>query len=563
MEQFEQGEQAESTVDIKEYVYMLWGWAWLIVLAGLVAGATAYFVSRRTTPIYQASTLLLVSAPSSINGVDPSALVTTQTMSSTYQTMLLTRPVLQGVIDQLQLQRTPDELMKSISVDLVVNTQLLRITVDDPNPSRAADIANAMASVFTTRIRDLQSERYSASRDGLAAQVADMEKQIAATTSQISNTYDPSTLQQLQARLTQYRTIYSNLVTSYEQVRLSEEQTSTNVVVSEPATANTIPVKPKTAQNTVLALVAGILLATAVVFAVDTLDDTIKDPEEVRRKFGLPILGMIAWHETTPDKPIALAEPRSPTAEAFRSLRTNLTYASVDRPLRRILITSPTPQDGKTTVACSLSVVLSQNDKKVLLLDADLRKPQVHQVFGFQNRIGLSDLFLRPPESPSGVLHAISGHTLALMTSGPLPPNPSELLTSQMMGKILDMLNQTFDLIVIDTPPLLTVTDAAALAPAMDGVVLVAKPGKTKLREFKQALEQLQAVKARVLGVVLNDVNPRSRKYGYYYNRYYSKYSHYYEGGGASKQITRKRGKESHVEPETSAPLLTTKNKTL
>lgn len=193
MEQFEQSEISKSTVDIKEYFYLFWSWAWLIALAGLLAGGAAYFVSKRATPIYEASTRLLISAPSSINGaVDPTALVTAQTMTSTYSQMLMDRPVLQGVIDGLKLQTTPDDLEKNISVDVVTNTQLLTITVKDPQPAQAANIANVMASVFSDRIRELQSERYAASRDGLQKQVSDMEQQIADTNNQIATTTDPA-----------------------------------------------------------------------------------------------------------------------------------------------------------------------------------------------------------------------------------------------------------------------------------------------------------------------------------------------------------------------------------
>ena len=534
MERFEQSELSESTIDIKEYFYLFWSWAWLIVLAGVLAGAAAYVVSIRTTPVYQTSTRLLVSAPpASTNSMDVTGMVNTQTMTSTYSQMLLDQPVLQGVIDQLKLSTTPDDLKKSIAVGIVINTQLLTVTVNDTDPQRAANIANAMASVFADRIRQLQSQRYAASRDGLAKQVSDMDGQITDTSNQISVTTDPATLQQLQARLTQYRTIYSNLVTNYEQIRLAEEQTSTNVLVSESASVPYVPVSPKTTRNTLLAVVAGILLAAGAVFAVNTFDDTIKNPDEIRRKFDLPILGMIARHESPSDKPSALAAPRSPTAEAFRSLRTNITFAAVDRPLRRIMVTSPTPKDGKTTVSSNLAVVLAQGEKRVVLIDADLRLPQIHRKFGLNNRIGLTDLFVQSLDALAGVVNFVYTPHLAVITSGRLPPNPAELLTSQKMTKILDRLNQNFDLVVIDTPPVLTVTDAAALAPAVDGVILVAKPGRTKLGAFQQSLEQLRAVGACVLGVVLNEVNPKSRQYGYYYNRYYSKHTHYYEQGGS------------------------------
>jgi len=541
MEQIERGEISESPIDIKEYFYLFWSWAWLILLAGVVAGVAAYIISIHITPVYEASTHLLVSAPSDISGVNLSALVTTQTMTDTYSQMLLDRPVLQGVIDQLKLNTTPEELKKSIKVDVVLNTQLLVITVDNTNPARAADIANGMAVIFIERIGQLQSQRFAASRDGLAKQVSDMEGQIKDTDNQIAYARDPSTLQQLQARLTQYQTIYSGLVTSYEQVRLAEEQTNTNVVVSEPANVPSIPVSPKTILNILLSLFAGMLLAAGVVFARDTFDDTIKNPEDIRKKFNLPILGVIDSHETTEGKPIALSEPRSPTAEAFRSLRTNITFmsaANVDAPLRRILVTSAMPQDGKTTVASNLAVVLAQGDKKTLLIDADLRRPTVQMQFGLLNRIGLSDLFVRPLDASSSVIQSITVPGLSVITSGGLPPNPSELLTSKMMGQILDRLNQVFDLIVIDSPPVLTVTDAAALAPAMDGVILVVKPGTTKMSAFQQALEQLRGVGAHVLGVVLNEVNPASRKYGYYYNRYYSNY--YVKDGNKRKKMKSK-----------------------
>jgi polysaccharide biosynthesis transport protein len=549
MEQFEQNELAETTIDLKEYFYLFWSWGWLIALAGILAGAAAFVVSINTQPIYETSTRLLVSAPpSTTSSIDTSGMVNTQTMTSTYSQMLLDAPVLQGVIDQLKLSTTTDVLKKSISVDVVTNTQLLVITVDDPSPVQAANIANAMATVFAARIRELQSVRYAASRDGLAKQVSDMEGQITDTNNQIAATKDTATLEQLQARLTQYRTIYSNLVTSYEQIRLAEEQTSTNVVVSEPAGVPYIPVSPKTTRNTLLAVVAGMLLAAGAVFAGDTLDDTIKDPEKLRLRFNLPILGMIASHQTQDNKPITQVEPRSPISEAFRALRTNITYAAVDRPLRRIMVTSPTPKDGKTTISSSLAVTLGQGERQVVLIDADLRRPQVHKRFGIHNRIGLADMFVRPLDALSGMVKSVDIPGLAVITSGGLPPNPAELLTSQKMMEILDRLNQDFDVILIDTPPVLTVTDAAALAPAMDGVILVAKPGSTKLSAFQQTVVQLRAVGARILGVVLNEVNPVSRKYGYYYNRYYSKYS--YQSQKAGEGLPKPKQPDKIFQPE-------------
>jgi capsular exopolysaccharide synthesis family protein len=177
-----------------------------------------------------------------------------------------------------------------------------------------------------------------------------------------------------------------------------------------------------------------------------------------------------------------------------------------------------------------------------MLIDADMRRPQQHKRFTLPNRIGLSDAMVRPLDDLPQIIQSTDVPGLKVITSGALPPNPAELLGSNKMQQVIDRLAEEFDLVIVDTPPVMTVTDAATLAPGMDGVILVAKPGVTKLAAFKQTLKQLEGVGAKILGVVLNDVEPNSRKYGYYYHRYYSKDSYYYSADGTKK-------KKSHNEP--------------
>ena len=278
-------ETLDTTIDIREYFYLFWSWIWLIILAGVIAGAAAYLVSIRTTPIYQSSTRLLVSDPPALSNVNYGGMVSSQNMTSTYAQMMVDDPVLQGVIDQLKLHTTTVGTQQSITVDIVPNTQLLVVSVSDPNPMQAANIANAMASVFTNRIIQLQSQRYAASLDGLQKQITDMDQQITATNTTIAATADQATLLELQSRLTQYRSIYASLVTNYEQVRLAEEQTSTSVVVSQPATVIHDPSQSHDNPQHLLAVLAGMLLAAGAVFAVDTLDDTVKNPDEIHRRY--------------------------------------------------------------------------------------------------------------------------------------------------------------------------------------------------------------------------------------------------------------------------------------
>jgi non-specific protein-tyrosine kinase len=341
-------------------------------------------------------------------------------------------------------------------------------------------------------------------------------------------------LAQLQDQLAQYQDIYTSLVTSREQVRLAAVQTGTDVVVSEPATVSTIPVSPKTTRNALLAALAGMLLAAGAVVLFDMLNDTIRDPSIISHKFNLPTLGVIASHREKDGRPICLTEPRSPVAESFRSLRTNIIYSGVDTPLHRILITSSSPREGKTTVSANLAVTMALGEVSVVLIDADFRRPAVHHKFGMHNRVGLSDMFL--PNPPIQVVRTAKGSSLALVTSGALPPNPTDLLTSKKMKQILELMGKKCDLILLDTPPILSVTDGYALAPAMDGVIMVVRPGVTRLGEFQQAIAKLRGVNAHILGVVYNRVSPRSRMFENYY--------YYHKGDSNDTYYEKEAGKE-------------------
>jgi non-specific protein-tyrosine kinase len=226
-------------------------------------------------------------------------------------------------------------------------------------------------------------------------------------------------------------------------------------------------------------------------------------------------------------------------------LRTNIQYTSVDRPICTLLVTSPTPEDGKSTIATNLAVILAQGGRKTVILDADLHKPMIHKLMKLPNRKGVSDLFVVPQLSLDGNLQETSVAGLRALTSGSLPPNPAELLGSGKMIEIMNRVKEQVDIVVLDSPPLLAVTDAAVLAPRVDGVLLVIKPGVTKLAACRQAVEQLQQVGANILGVILNDVDMKRSRYRYanYYKGYYSYYHHYYsdDGDGSTRPERKKK----------------------
>lgn len=213
---------------------------------------------------------------------------------------------------------------------------------------------------------------------------------------------------------------------------------------------------------------------------------------------------------------ISLSNPKSPIAEQFRTIRTNIQFTSVDEELKTLIVTSAGPAEGKSTTTANLAVVFAQQGKKVLMIDADLRKPTVHYTFNKENYSGLSNV-LTKQETLDEAIQPTSQENLFVLTSGPIPPNPSELLGSKGMRSLLEEAKQEFDVIILDSPPVLAVTDAQVLSNLTDGVVLVVSAGKTEVDAAKKAKELLQSAKAKILGVVLNNKKVQDSQYYYYY----------------------------------------------
>jgi non-specific protein-tyrosine kinase len=534
-------EQMDEGLDLRQYFSLFWHWAWLILLAALLAGATSYFLSSRMTPFYQSTTTVLLNAAPATKATDYSSVMMSEQLTSTYSQMMAKDPVLSQVAEQVGLANPLADIKKWITVTPIRDTQLIQVAVETTDPELSAEIANAVVTVFAAQIQEIQSERFSQSKATLESQLADTEKQISTYSTQAERAIIIEEKARLDTKVAQYREMYSNLLLSYEQVRLAEAQSVSSVVQVEPATPNFTPVKPKIMQNTLLAAVVGFLMAAGAIAASEALDDTIKTPDDISRKFKLPVLGVINHHATEANSPITLTDPRSPTAEAYRTLRTNVSYTSVDRPLRSLMVTSAEPGEGKTTTVSNLGVVMAQNGKEVIIADCDLRHPRVHTFFGLANRLGLSTLFAQTSIVIDGIPQPTQVEHLSVVATGLLPPNPAELMGSQKMQSILTSMSQSADMILIDTPPILAVTDAAVLAPSMDGVLLVVRPGKTHTSGLRQTLEQLRQVNARVLGVVLNDVITRGRAYGYHYKYYrdYAAYQNYH--GTKAKGKNRKK----------------------
>jgi len=333
---------------------------------------------------------------------------------------------------------------------------------------------------------------------------------------------------QRKASLALYQQTYQNLLSDYERINLARLESESNVVQVDAAVPNLKPISPTILQDVFLAAAVGIMVGAGLAYLIEMLDDTIKRPEDITSQLGLTVMGNIL-HVGEDEEPITALQPRSPISEAYRSLRTNIQYASVDYPVETLLITSPSPKDGKSTIAINLAVVLAQSGLSVILVDADLRRPVIHRRLKLTNRRGLTSFFRPSPTEILGSAQAVENvDNLAVITSGSLPPNPSELFMSDRMGSILKKLKELADVVIIDSPPLMAVTDAAVLAPRVDGTLMVIKPEATNLSACREAVDQLRQVGGKMIGVVINDIAEKGRRSYYYKNGYYYRYQDYY-----------------------------------
>ncbi|RMF44026.1 MAG: polysaccharide biosynthesis tyrosine autokinase, partial [Deltaproteobacteria bacterium] len=311
------------------------------------------------------------------------------------------------------------------------------------------------------------------------------------------------------------RQLYDALMLKIKEQSITKETQPVNLWIVEKAAVPEFPVSPNKKKNLLLGLIVGLMAGIGLAFFVEYLDNTVKYPEETEKALGLSVLGLVSlWKEKDAQlERVLLEQPRSTHSENYRALRTAVMLSSAEGAPARILVTSPGPAAGKTTTAANLAIALAQAEKKVVLIDGDLRKPRLHKIFKLANRHGLSNYLAGG--SGEALLHKGPVDNLAVITSGPIPPNPAELLSSSRMAKLLDGLQKEFDVIVCDTPPLLNVADARILSRLFSGTILVVRARQTTFELAGKAVKALADVNAPVLGMVINALE--LKKSDYYY----------------------------------------------
>ena len=425
-----------------------------------VAAGSALGFSSRLTPTYEAKAKVFV-GPRTIEKGDDAGLYQELTMAQQYVTsyaeILKSRPLAEKVVQDTNAPISASQLANRTRTKILPETRLIEVTVTDESPARAQLYVNQLVNTF---VEDKDGQF--GGGGGVAASVL------------------------------------------------------------EHALRPTYPVSPKPLQNGVIGGLLGLMLGVGAAFLLEQLDTTLRTKEDVERVLApLPVIATIPLAPLAKEWDLFMeSSPNSPQSEAIRILRTNIQFFSVDRPIRRVLVTSPFASDGKTTVATNLAAGIAATGSNVLLIETDLRKPVVRQYFDAAGIPGLSDVLSGQAELRQAIMKSRIPN-LSIVVAGPTPPNPSELLGSERMASLLDSASEMFDIVILDTPPALPVTDASILAPHTDGVILVVRAGQTQSNKAQDVTRNFDRLGVRVLGIAVNALE-RDADGGYYYHYQYA-----------------------------------------
>ncbi len=499
--------QAEpsGTLALREYLTVLRTRRVVVLVAVVVLVGPVLALSLVQTPRYSSSAEILLQARASENLFDAD----TGIRNDPGRTVQNEIRILRGqAVRDLVRQRVGSA--PKVSATPVVQTDVIRVTITDEDPNRAADVANAYAIAYIDYRRQQAVDDILAAGQQIQGKIRDLQSQI-----DLAPPDQRAPLVDAQALFKQ----------KLDQLQVDGALKRGGAQVVSPAVASDSPVSPRPVRSTALALVLGLAVGVALAFLLEFLDDSVKSKDDLQRAApGVPVLGLVptvtGWRAKQDAFLISVAEPNSPVAEAYRTLRTAIQFMALDHPMRTLQITSANPREGKTTTLANLAIALASTGQNVLIICCDLRRPRIHEFLGLSNEIGFTSALLGKVPLAGAIQRVPDQPGLSLLASGPLPPNPSELLASARTAEVLTTLQAEFDIVLIDSPPILPVTDALVLSGRVDATLLVAIAGTTSRREAARAVELLRQVDAPLVGAVLNGVDSEgSDSYGYQYYR--------------------------------------------
>lgn len=490
-------------MELTTYIAILWRRKWIIAISIIAATIVATIATLLATPTYVASTTVRVVTFGS-GPADPSKpdINYSQLLMSTYAKILTSGSVRGDIKGQLNLEAFPQ-----LTAELVPNTELMRINAEATNPQSAQDIANLAAEILIARSRELYSGGGQTAQEILKEQIdqikAELDEARIEYDQLLADSPDDSvSISAASQSISLKEKTYTTLLEQYEVVRVNEALRTNAVSVVESAFKPNAPSKPRHELNIALGAMVGLIGGIGLAFVFDNLDTTLHSTRQIEGVTKLPAIGRIPGTKE-PLKIVQMDAAYQPELESFRRLRTNLFASDSECPQHVLMVTSAERGEGKSTIASNLAISIAQSGRRVVLVDCDMRLSKMHELFEQPNKRGLTDVLTGNTELEN-TLQDTSFSRLQLMTSGSVPPNPTELLGSPQMKALLKDLTEQFDVVLLDTPALLSVTDAAVLVPLVDKVILVVTRSRSRKDAIHAVRQQLRYVNARAVDVVVN-----------------------------------------------------------
>jgi succinoglycan biosynthesis transport protein ExoP len=490
------GERPEMT--LRDYWRVIVRRSWIVVAAIIATAAPAIALSLTQSSVYEADADMLIRTlpGESVFGsgqqtINPDRLVQNEI------SVLEGDVVFARLKQNLGLEDDPPGVTGSGFDDADVIT----VSVESGDPQTAATLANAYVDAYIDVKREQAVDGMVAASTELQSTISGLQAKIDVLDAQMdaSTTDDDSGAEADRRTLVDQQALFRQRI---DQLQVDAALSAGNAELVRPAAAPLDPIKPTPVRTALLASVVGLLLGLGAAFLIDHLDDSIRSTDDlVRLGTDVPVLATVPNVSSRDNRPIAISAPDTPAVESYRNLRTNIQFLGIERKMRSIQVTSTRPGEGKTTTAANLAVVLSQAGSNVVLVDADLRKPDLHRLFAVDGSNGLTNNLAGDPMELT--IQRITDQ-LWVIVGGPIPPNPSELLSGRRMDAFADELGRRFDYVIIDSAPILAVSDAAALSRHVDGVLLVAQAKRVSLPQLRESIATLERVGAPLLGIVLN-----------------------------------------------------------
>jgi polysaccharide biosynthesis transport protein len=520
-------------MELKDYIRPLLRWWWMLLAASIIAGVSTYFYAKQQPLVYQSRTTLVIG--SSVYQANPTGndLFLGQSLARFYADIAGRQPFRDATMEAIGLTWLPSYVVQPLP-----NSQLIEIRVNDTNPLRAqvvaAELANQLIGLSPASSADQEQQLF------IEEQLKSLEDSIRETKDEIAAKQEELkalvSARQIQDAENDIRALEGKMLTlqnNYANLLANSQRGARNILtLIEPANLPTRPIGANNSMMVLLSAAVGFVLASVAAYLLEYIDDTVKSESEITRITKVPILGYIGELEKSKEQGAhTMQNPRSMISEGFRYLRTNIEIVEAESAAKIILVTSPGISDGKTFAATNLANVIAQGGKKVVLIDADLRRPSVHNQLGIDNSHGLTDL-LKGRMDLQQAIQSWNENKAYVISTGELPSNPAELLASKKIDKVLEGLTHIVDVVIIDGPPMIVV-DATMLANRADGILLVVRHGHTHRGELAAAIEQLNRANVRILGTIWNRIPAMV-------NNYYTRYHYYYTVDNGHKKVASK-----------------------